>query len=117
LRIHVVRVLPIALRHVTAVALLFALAGCRDATAPTVHELACTNAITPPAFRTVNVLGDTTAWTNRYVVPHRTADTISMALTGGGTAQLVMGNSRGDCWTLHDSLGVWGGRTGVSVLR
>ncbi len=92
----------------SVVCLLGLLAACHgDAvSAPASPELSCENAITPPTFQTVRA-SDTTTWTNRYAVPHHTADTVHVG--GSGPALDVISTHGGRCTTLRDSLIIWHG--------
>lgn len=91
----------------SVVCLLGLLTACHgdSVSAPETPDLSCENAIAPPTFRTV-LASDTTTWTNRYAIPHRTADTVHV---GGSPSFDVIATHGGRCTTLRDSLIIWHG--------
>lgn len=78
-------------------------AACRNATEP--QEAACTNLLAPPSFRIVMLSGDTTPRVaNRYLLPHRSVDTLRLPLSdGSGSALVVDTYQPGYCITVFDS--------------
>lgn len=89
-----------------------AVVACNDITPLPLPERQCTNAILPVTFHmeywtgTGSGTASTGTLTNRYVLPHRSADTIPL---GGGSVIVTNGPTfRGDqCLTLFDSLWTW----------
>lgn len=84
-----------------------------DAMSPPSLEVGpdCTNAIIPDSFRAVYWNGSgpetTKVLKNRYVLPHRSADTIPLGAAGKLITNPDTAFNPAQCWTLFDSLWTW----------
>lgn len=71
----------------------------------------CTNTILPDSFRAIYWNGSgpetTKVLRNRYVIPHRSADTIPLGKAGSLITNPDPVFNPAQCWTLFDSLWTW----------